>query len=448
MRMSGTAWTVALGLMMVVAVDPAKAQDRSELISQARAQTSDSLAMDLLMRAANPDLAPRDSLWAVSVHDLALTLIGLGDEATASLLLRWSARHGADWPVDRTLPPPVVDAYDQAVAAVQSAGNLGDPGVTTDWQWPAVFDASAAGGVTVNATDPTALLTVQIDGQGQVSAGEQRSLAPGTYEFVATAEGFEPASVSREVLPGVTTVLQFDLAPVLPPDARAAGESALVSIRYTVGGQQVCTTGFMGGSDGLVLTSTRALGQTSGLEVTTAAGVFSNVSVAASDPALALSILQIDLTGQPVLAPARGVTPGDYVWSVFQPGCAPATSARSRLADWVDPPTGTVGLSVGMTTDALGGPLIDRAGRLVGVVVGANEIAPLNLAERLLSSALTETEPEQAQIGGGGPPWKWIGAGALAAGVAAVVLLGGGDDGGAAPTTGSITITFPGGGAP
>lgn len=446
--------TVSMVTLAVAAFGarPAVAQDRAQLVEQARSQLSDSAALDLLMRAADPDAAPRDSLWAVSVHEMALTLLGLGDQDLAGVWLRWSAREGRRWPVDRTLPPRVVDAYDRALAAVQGEG-AGDEGVTTtDWRWPGTFDADAQGTLAVSGAGVP--VTVNVEGQGAVSAGGELTLPPGTYRLSASADGYEPAQIKREILPGVTTEVGFALAPLLAADVESRVASTLVSIRYDQGGQQFCTTGFLARSDGVVLTSRSGLPQSSGLTVTTPGGVYNDISVAASDQDLDLAVLRLGASGQPTLSRGARPSSGAYVWSVFHPGCQPAASGRARLGDWPSSPQGLVTLASALPRDAQGAPLVDRSGALLGVVVGPDQVAPMSLAARLLERALAErvaqTNPEAAgaSSGGGGPPWKWIGAGAAVVGVAAAVLGGGGGGGGEEPppsTTGIIRVTFPGG---
>lgn len=447
MKTLGVIPAVMLAFAAVIGHDSVAAQDRSELINQARAQPTDSLAMHMLLQAADPALAPLDSLWAVSVHDLALTLVGVDEATRAGVWLRWSARHGSAWPIDRSLPSDVVDAYDEAVSTVQAGGGLGDPDVSTSWRWPAVFDADADGAIAVSGAAPGMQVTVAVTGGGTVAPGEELALPAGTYELVASADGYETARVEREILPGVATVLEFDLAPVLSDAVRAAAIRSLVSIRYMSGGQQVCTTGFLGRPDGFIFAARSALGAESGLEVTTSTGVFSGVAVERSNPELNLAVLKLDATAQPTLPRANGTSTGQRVWSVFHPGCEAPISAHARLGDWPGTPTDVVRMASSLSPDASGGPLFNQSGQLVGIVVGIDQVVPAALADGLLPLlAEDRTATQGLQAGGGGPPWKWIGAGVAAVGVAAAVLLGGGGGGDEAPpTTGSIIATWPGG---
>jgi hypothetical protein len=445
--------TSVLTVLTCLGTAPLAAQTRSDLVEQARNEFDPSVRLDLLTRAADPALGARDSVWAVGVFDLAQSLIGGGEDAAGSLWLRWAARHGPQWTIDRTYySPSTVAAYDRAVPTVQTGGGLGSPSVTTDWRWPSGFDAGADGTLVVEASDGDVPLTVTVQGGGTVAPGGSLALEPATYELVAEAPGFEATTVTREVLPGVATVLRFDLAPLLPAATESRVSPALVTIRYTQGGQAVCANGLMARPGGLVLTSGSALGSEGGFEIETATGVYRDVPVAARDARLDLAVLRLEATQQPTLPPATGVTDGQDVWSLFRSGCEDPTSARTRLAGWRTPPAGPVGVAPGLPAGALGGPLFDRAGGLIGLVTGPDRVAPIGLAEELLARAARELVAE-AQVGpggGGGLPWVWIGAGAAAAGVAAVVLGGGGGGGGNGEeeTTGSIQVTWPGGGTP
>jgi hypothetical protein len=86
---------------------------------------------------------------------------------------------------------------------------------------------------------------------------------------------------------------------------------------------------------------------------------------------------------------------------------------------------------------------VDRTGALLGVVVGTDRVAPIAGARDLLDEAVAGLLAEEAQDAGGGFPLAWVGAGAVAVGVAALLFGTGGDD---APTTGGISVTFPGSG--
>ncbi len=438
----------ALSLLGAAAAAPLAAQARGELIQQARDEFDAARRLDLLERAANPTAGALDSLWAVGVFDIAQNLIGSGEPAAGALWLRWAARHAPQWTIDRGYySPSTVAAYERAVPSVETEEATDSAWVSTSWRWPSAFAARANGSVSVGVTNQGVPVQVTVEGRGTVPPGASLDLEPATYQLVAEAPGYEAVRVTREVLPGATTVLQFTLPPLLPATSEARVTPALVTIRYTQGGRQVCTNGLMARPNGLVLTAGSAIGQSTALEIRTAGGTFQTASVAASDAGLGLTVLRVAATQQATLSEASGVANGTFAWSHFQTGCDNASTARTRLADWPGRPTGPVGFSPALPASAAGSPLFDRAGGLIGVVTGPDQVAPIRLAEELLARATQGTVAE-AQVGGGGKlPWLWIGAGAAAVGVAAVVLGGGGGGGNNPPaTTGSITVTFPGGG--
>ncbi len=297
--------------------------------------------------------------------------------------------------------------------------------MTTTWRWPNGFDANASGSLEVTTADRSVPLTVTVEGRGTVEPGGSLGLAPATYQMVAEAPGYASLRVTREVLPGATTVLEFDLAPELSSATEGRVAPALVAIRWMQDGRQVCVNGVMARPGGLVLTAGSALRRNTGLSVVTTTGTYSDVSVAASDAGLDLAVLRVDATQQPTLPPAGGVSDEEHAWSLFRTGCGDATSAHTRLDGWRSPPAGPVGLAPALPPGALGGPLFDRTGALIGLVTGAERVAPIALAQDLLARA-TQDVVAEAQVGGGGLPWVWIGAGAAAVGVAAAVLGGGG----------------------
>lgn len=164
-------------------------------------------AVRALSFGLDPAAGPRDSLWVTSVHKLAHGLIQMGRGSLATPWIRWAIRQMPRLPVnDQDFPPSVIAAFDSARARVQASGGDDTVAVTT-WEWgrPAV---AQEGSLRLLATDVP--IKVSIEGMGPVAA-VQVPLRAGTYRITASAEGYRPATLSREVLPGVTTVLEFFL---------------------------------------------------------------------------------------------------------------------------------------------------------------------------------------------------------------------------------------------
>lgn len=438
---------VAVAILVSVPGDARAQASRAGLIDAARNEFSDSAGMQLLVSALSPSLGEPDSLWAVAGYDLAATLLRNDQPELAALWLRWIARHGSAWPADPAwYPPAVVQAYQAARSAVDLAG---DAASTTRWVWPDRFDPAAEGSVEASAADTGVGVSIGVEGRPPAPAGQALRLPPGTYTLVATAEGSGEARTTREVLPGATTVLGFDLGPVLTAAVQADVAARLVRITYMQGGRQLCGNGFLATADGLVLTTDRMIGDGTGFQIAAADGVTSlgSASIAATDPQRGLAVLRLGRSpgGQPIQR-AAGAAADQTVWAVHGAGCTTTTAARTRLASWGG--TGALDLSLPLPDDAAGAPIIDRAGMLLGIVRGSASMMPASASDDVLQRARGDVVTVQvpAPGGGGGFPWKWVGAGVAVAGVVGLVAGGGGGGGGDGPpppTTGGITISFP-----
>jgi hypothetical protein len=78
------------------------------------------------------------------------------------------------------------------------------------------------------------------------------------------------------------------------------------------------------------------------------------------------------------------VEEGQFVWPVVHPGCGAAAIQGTRVAD---ERSGMLQLSDTLTADAQGGPLIDQAGRIVGMGVGPLTAAVSGRANRQVETA-------------------------------------------------------------
>jgi hypothetical protein len=444
--MKSTLMAAAVSLVFTVLPGRGAAQQsRASLIDQARAEFSDSAAAQLLLSAQDPALGPRDSLWAVAGYEMAATQLRQRQRELALVWLRWVVRHASQWPIDRAwFPPSVVDAFDDAFETVQEDQDPDDEALRTTWTWPTRFDRTASGTVEVAGTGSAASPVIQV--VGREDPGTSRvTLQAGTYELEVNADGHEPRRVRREVLPGVTTSLTVELPPLLPEQSQATVAAKLVRIRYMRGAEQVCSNGFLASADGLVLTSHGAIPDGTSVDVLGPDGVelSRNVSIAASDPERSLAVLKLPQAQTEAIPTAANVADGQYAWSVHFADCSSLTSARTRLTAWPSPPGAPVPLSAALPAGAVGSPLVNREGMLLGLIGSTGSVTPAALTQDVLERARRATVVAQVRPRGGFP-WKWAGAGAAAAGLA-VVLLGGGGGGGndaPPPTTGGITITF------
>jgi len=432
-----------------------QAPDRAALLSSARSEFNDAAALELLVRAADPSLAPPDSLWAVTLHDLAFTLVRMGDEAGAELWLRWAARHASQWPLDRHwFPPAVATIWDRARLDVGSdvvPGNDDQAALDTAWDWGGAAASGRPGGIGWMGEPPSGLRALLArPGEDPVPAGPEAEVEAGSYRVSVTADGYEPLHLDREILPGVRTLLDVELVASLSEGSREEARSRTATIRWGEGAQG-CTHGVLVGDGRSVLTSLRGLGSRSGLTVQAGGEQsFMNVPVVRTDERLDLALLRLEgvAPGLPESAPAEASRHG---WVALGSGCEAGGDAWARLETTGSGPDTFWVLRPGLPPTALGAPLLHPGGGLLGIVTDVDTAVPLRVAAPLILGPFaaqgepvlgSTTPPRRA-----GLPWRWIGTGIGLAGIGAAIAAGsgGGNGGEGPPPRGTLIITFPGG---
>lgn len=197
---------LVLGFALSLAARMALAQDANLLKRGAEAYdvAEYGRAKPLLVEGLNPALSTHDSLWIESVYRLAHILIEENHDSLAAVWLRWAIRTYPAIPPDTlNFPPAVQDAFAAAQNAVLK-GKVGDTLPFINWEWMAGAADSLAGYVRLaRGTQASAF----IDGIGVITTGEMRRAAPGSYRLTLGAPGRAPVTVTREVLPGITTVI-------------------------------------------------------------------------------------------------------------------------------------------------------------------------------------------------------------------------------------------------
>ena len=164
--MSVRAGFLACLVLFASAPSVAAQQDRAQLIQQARVSGDEAERRSLFVAAANPEVEP-DSLWAVSVFEIAQIMRDLGQDGVAETWLRWVVRHG-QWDIDRAYFSPSLVAFFDALASDVSQDPDPEAGTApTDWRWPDGFSASDAGSLEVATSDPGLALSVIVGGQEQ-----------------------------------------------------------------------------------------------------------------------------------------------------------------------------------------------------------------------------------------------------------------------------------------
>jgi len=381
---------VALSLGMPA---PATAQ-RDELIRnamQAYDEFETETALGLLKVAVNPAVGATDSIWASGIQLLAQMLIEEGQDSLANVWMRWAVRTAPDMRVDRvTYLPEVVDAYEAARRMV--AASVPEGAVTqTSWEWQAGINEEM-GEFRLRATGMSVPIAVEIVDIGPVGTGSPLRLPPSSYTVRVSAEGYLETEVTRELLPGIVTVLDFNLTSVIAaslPDSVIADEAEAAALRHLgrlrvtrFGAEPSCGAGVFVGSDGLFLTTYRAIRGAESLEVRLSDGteIRDGISVAAYDTA-GVAVLQLPRSvGDSLEVAADGPENNQYVWALGYPDCGTATVSASRVASQ---PAGRLRLSDSLAYGDQGGPLVDQVGSVVGLTTGGFTAVP---ADRAMAS--------------------------------------------------------------
>jgi len=215
-----------------VLVGGASAQDPRSLLrlgAQAYDFAEYGAARAFLAAGLNPAAGPRDPLWVASVHRLAHILIEQKKDSVAAVWLRWALRVQARLVVDTVnFPPPVQDAFARARAFVAD-GSPGDTLTETTWDWIHGRGETPSGLRIERSGVP---LSGFVEGIGPLLAGATQPLAPGSYTIVVSApDYFFRTRVTREVLPGITTVVRFRLR---GPSSQALGFLYVASTPWAV----------------------------------------------------------------------------------------------------------------------------------------------------------------------------------------------------------------------
>jgi S1-C subfamily serine protease len=354
---------------------------RADMIQQAMAAYDDfesERASTLLWTALDPATGAPDDAWATGVQLMAQMLIEEGEETLAAAWLRWAVRQWPELPVDRATFLPEVIAAIQVARSFVGTRSAGDRVTRTRWDWP---DRVSTGDQGTLRIEPGAIpIRGEIQGVGEFPAGRSLTLAPGSYRIEATAEGYEGAVVTREVLPGVTTSLVFDLATTAVAEATLADSVLPEAVRslalqrvarlsvHRFGVEPACAAGAVVSVDGLLLTTYRAIRGAERIEATLPDGQRLTEGItAAYDVDDDVALLKLPATFTSPLQATDEVEGGQFVWAVGYPGCGAVTVEGMRMTA---ERSGVLQLSDTLPGDAQGGPVIDQSGRVVGLGTG------------------------------------------------------------------------------
>ncbi|HXV85489.1 MAG TPA: serine protease, partial [Gemmatimonadales bacterium] len=362
-------------------------------LDPARAQT-------LLRGALNPAEGPQDSLWQRGVQLLAQMLVEEDRGAEAQTWLRWGFRLAPTMVIDTvTFLPDVVTAARAARTAAGAPG-AGDAVTRTSWEWTAPGVPAGQGRIRVLAPNVGSPVNALVQGGVVLQSGGQTAVAAGTYSVQAAAENFLPAQVTREVLPGITTVLQFDLvsaaAANIAENVRAAAFRQLVPLnvqRFQT--QPACGTGAYVSRDGLVITSYQAIRGAEAIEARTGPDrtVRDELRVAAWDVANNLAVLVLPVSRTDSLPLATQPPASGFVWALGLRGCSTAADIRTRVA--AQPVGARLDVADSLNPGDNAGPVIDGQGRLVAVHGQGRQAASYAAVQTLVAQARTAVAQRQ-----------------------------------------------------
>jgi hypothetical protein len=188
------------------------------LVARAFNEFDTARRIELLVATLKPTACPPapQSAWASGVQLLAQTLMEDGHDSLAAVWLRWAIRTAPALTPDTVqFLPRVVSAYRTAREFVTATSSGSDSSATTTWLWAAQATSEPTGRLQVALATVTVPVRLDVRGIGPFSAGASVSMSPGSYEITASAPGYDSVRVTREVVPGVTTLLEFRLRSVL-----------------------------------------------------------------------------------------------------------------------------------------------------------------------------------------------------------------------------------------
>ena len=402
MRRALYALLVLLGVSAV-----AQAQEsRASLVQQARTAYEDfapARALDLARAALDPALGAPDTVWTRGVHLLTQVLIENGDETLARTWARWAMRMDRGMAIDSVnFLAGVVAALRQARDSVGSRSS-GDEATRMAWQWPARGSTETQGRIRFDPSSMPVPVNVVVRGVGVLPAGQGLSLAPATYDIEVGAPGYLPARVSREVLPGVTLTLSFQLtsaavvAGTIADNVRQSVYRSTAALSVTrFGAPPTCAAGaFTSGR--LVLTSYAAIRGAENLSATLSGGAAAGegIRVAAYDPGANLAVLLFPAARPDTLSLSSAVIDGQALWGVGLAQCRTPSDSRTVLNEWMQRPLGALRLSETIAQAVPGTPIVDYQGRLTGLWTTANSAIPAPAAVALLAQAQRNVAAQQ-----------------------------------------------------
>lgn len=365
------------------------AQDtRQDFVTRAVAEPDPTRQRELLQAALDPALGPGDSIFGVAAQYLAQNFLQAGQDSLASVWLKWAIRYSPGMQPDTLqFPQSVVSAYRAAQEVVSQQGAAAQT-PRVDFAWPTLTVGEGPGSLRVSRSAAAVTPQILVRGVGLLNLDERVTLGAGTYTVEGSAAGYLSQTATVEILPGVTTIVAFNLA--ARGDSVISGEMELNALDKLVRitafrlGQPACGTGFIAGADGLVLTTYRTIRGAENLQVEGSDGVAEDVRVAAYDASSNVAVVTVPFGRPDSLPLAEETADRSYVWALTHPDCGTAGSTRTRLLSTAGPTLRLEGAVVG---GEQGGPLIDNSGSVVGLGTGSATALRVATARAILDQA-------------------------------------------------------------
>jgi len=402
--MSSRVPQLALGSLLVVSLctmsaATVTAQDtRTTIIQQALSEFDEARAFTLLRSGVDPTLpGPLDSLWALGVMSL-VEIVHRQDPALATTWLRWAVRVRPEIQVDTLAFLELMPAYNDARAFVLPTVQ-DDSLVETEWRWAVPAPEVRRGLLEITASVPAGL-QVEVEGVETISVGDDVFLETNSYSLIASADGYLPTTVTREVLPGVTTVVGFNLtpepiaAPAVPdsallPETEGRLGRSLVGVEPLGDGVGDCRLGFVATSDGLVATTYGAIRGAERVQLRFSGDqqVGQGVEVAAYDVGRDLAVLKIPAGWAEDSLDVADAAAGQYAWVVGLSNCRPGDINRTRLGMIPETPDALLTVAGELTAAEQRGLLVDQEGGVLAIAQGPNTGFPATRLSGLLDQA-------------------------------------------------------------
>ncbi len=396
--------------LLTVAASAADAQQetRASLLRQAAAALDDfapERARDLARAALDPAFGTPDTVWVRGVHMLTQVLIEAGEESVAQTWARWAMRTHPSMAIDSVnFVAGVVTALRDARTFV-GARTAGDELTTMQWRWAARGSQETQGRIRFDPSTMPVPVNVVVRGVGLLPAGDGVPVAPGSYEIEVAAQGYLPARITREALPGITLTLSFRLTSAVVASATIADDvrqsayrsvAALSTTRF--GAPPACAAGtFVSGQGRLALTTYTAIRGVTGISASFQGSTqpVTDVRVAAYDATANLAVLLFPAPRPDSSAITANVIESQAVWGVGLTQCATRTDTRAVVNEWMQRPLGNLQLSGTVAQAVPGTPLVDYQGRLTGIWAGGTEAIAAPNAAALLATARTNITAQQ-----------------------------------------------------